>query len=104
MCVVLLAAEIKCRAELVCLYTCLYCFVFHLVSCRDRAHQRTVPGEAGRAPSSCAQGRPAESAAGGVAQRQTQRPAGPRGSCHRHCCTGASQALPRAAGLHIQHA
>lgn len=52
---------------------CFYldCFALYLDSCRDRAHQRTVPGEAGRASSGRAQGRPAESAAGGAAQRQT---------------------------------
>lgn len=68
-------------------------------SLRDRAHQRDVPGEAGRAADSRLEGGSTQPAAGGPEERQTKWPADPRGSGHRHRCPGAPQTLPGAAGM-----
>lgn len=69
------------------------------VSRRDRAHQRAVPGQAGRAAGSRLEGGSAQPAAGGPEERQTERPADPRGSGHRHRCPGAPQTLPGVTGM-----
>lgn len=94
----MLARICVCSDVCVCVTLCLWS-----VSRRDRAHQRALPGEAVGAAGGCVEGGSAQSAAGGSEERQTERPADPRGSGHRHRCPGAPQTLPGAAGKHSEY-
>lgn len=93
--------EKVCRLMYACVRTqvCVCITQLWSVSRRDRANQRAVPGEAGRAADSRLEGGSAQPAAGGPEERQTKWPADPWGSGHRHRCPGAPQTLPGAAGM-----